>query len=517
MSDPALLENKQNKAATLWLVLYLLLVLAVLGVGISVRTMGAAQRSFAATFDKDTIIYDRFGNQLAEFHPKNNMVPVTLEEMSPILLDAVLVTLDPQYLNQRKVEPWALFTAVWRPTGPSRQPTITQRLVRSINGRATTRLAALREASVVIHLEQTEPREALLEQFLSQVSLGRSTYGVEAASRAWYGGSASDLEIGQAAHLAGLMLEGGGEASSERGRNQILARLYEAGLITQKELVLQRTIPLKNLLIPVGEETPVNSLVPDAGLVPYLERIYSQLVEQYGSGPVAKGQIEVDSTLDLGAQKIVATIVQKAAADRGLSEVVVVVLDDRSHVRVMYATDNFVAEEARIDSEEVLKPFRRWESFKRSLNWSNQITALELAQGHALVARDGLRYKTQTLLEIRGADGTRIDRGNDQTKVSLDAQTASQITELLTEFVASGVGFGAQLDDVAVIGISGVNADRDVAWFGGSTARFSIGLWMRVAMVDTSDLDAENTQFGVDETVAALLAGEVLQELHRDG
>ena len=101
--------------------------------------------------------------------------------------------------------------------------------------------------------------------------------------------------------------------------------------------------------------------------------------------------------------------------------------------------------------------------------------------------------------------------------MSLDAQTTSQITELLTEFVASGVGFGAQLDDVAVIGISGVNADRDVAWFGGSTARFSIGLWMRVAMVDTSDLDAENTQFGVDETVAALLAGELLQELHRDG
>ena len=517
MSDPALLENKPNKAPTLWLVLYLLLVFAVLGVGISVRTMGASPRSFAATFDKDTIIYDRFGTQLAELHPENNMTPVTLEEMSPILLDAVLVTLEPQYLNQRKVELWPLFAAVLRPTGPSRQPTITQRLVRSINGTATTRLEVLREASVIINLEQTEPREALLEQFLSQVPLGRSTYGVEAASRAWYGKSASDLGIGQAAHLAGLMLEGGGEANSERGRNQILARLYEAGLITQKELLLERTIPLKNLLVPAREKTPINSLIPDAGLGPYLERIYSQLVEQYGSGPVAKGQIEVDSTLDLGAQKIVATTVQKAAAERGLSEVVVVVLDDRSHVRVMYATDNFVAEKARIDSEQALKPFQRWESFRRSLNWSNQITALELAQGHALVARDGLRHKTQTLLEIRGADGTRIDRANDQTEVSLDAQTTSQITELLTKFVASGLGFDAQLDDVAVIGSPGVNADRDLAWFGGSTARFSIGLWVSVAMVDTSDSDAGNTQFGVDETVAAQLAGEVLQELHRDG
>lgn len=517
MSDPALRENKQNKAPTLWLVLYLLLALTVLGVGALVRTMGASPRAFAATFDTDTVIHDRFGTQLAHLHPENNMVPVTLEEMSPILLDAILVTLDSQYLDRAEVEPWPLFAAVLSPTDPNRQPTITQRLVRLINGTATTRLAALREASVVIHLEQTEPREALLEQFLSLVPLGRFTYGVEAGSRAWYGKSASDLGIGQAAHLAGLMFGGGGEDSSERGRNQILASLYEAGLITQEELLLQRTIPLKTLLIPAHEELPVNSLVPDAGLLPYLERIYSELVAQYGSGPVIKGQIEVDSTLDLGAQKIVAITVQKAAAALGLSEVVVVVLDDRSHLRVMYATDGSVAEEARIDSEEVLKPFRRWESFERSLNWSNQITALELAQGHALVARGGRGYETQTLLEIRDAGGTRIDRGNDQTAVLLDAQTVSQITELLTDVVVSGPGFGAHLDDVVVIGSPGANADRDLAWFGGSTARFSVGLWMGMGMVDTPGSEAGQTQFFVDETEAARLAGEVLRELHRYG
>jgi membrane peptidoglycan carboxypeptidase len=130
-----------------------------------------------------------------------------------------------------------------------------------------------------------------------------------------------------------------------------------------------------------------------------------------------------------------------------------------------------------------------------------------------LVARDGRKYETQTLLEIRGADGTRIDRGNDQTEVSLDAQTASQITELLTQVVTRDLWFGAQLDDVAVIGSPGVNADRDLAWFGGSTARFSVGLWMSV----TSGPDAGNTQFDVDGTAAARLAGDVLHELHRDG
>jgi hypothetical protein len=96
-------------------------------------------------------------------------------------------------------------------------------------------------------------------------------------------------------------------------------------------------------------------------------------------------------------------------------------------------------------------------------------------------------------------------------------QTASEITELLAEIVTSGPGFGAHLEDVVVIGSPGVNADGDLIWFGGSSPRFSVGLWISLGAGGAPGSDAGRSEFVVDETAAARLAGEVLRELHRDG
>ena len=82
--------------------------------------------------------------------------------------------------------------------------------------------------------------------------------------------------------------------------------------------------------------------------------------------------------------------------------------------------------------------------------------------------------------------------------------------EYLTECVGRGSGFGAHLDEVVVAGCPGANSVGDLAWFGGFSARFSVGLWMNFASLNASDPDANRAG-------AARLAGEVLRELHRYG
>ena len=126
-----------------------------------------------------------------------------------------------------------------------------------------------------------------------------------------------------------------------------------------------------------------------------------------------------------------------------------------------------------------------------------------------MVGGDGRSYETQVVLAIRDTDGNEFERVYDQGSVSLDAGTVRQVKEYLTECVGRGLGFGAHLDEVVVAGCPGANSAGDLAWFGGFSARFSVGLWMNFAALNASDPDGE--------AAAARLAGEVLRALHRYG
>ena len=78
------------------------------------------------------------------------------------------------------------------------------------------------EISIMVYLERTYPKEAILEEYFSTIPLGRGSYGVEAASLAWYGRKSGEVEIAQAAHLASL-------AAGTSDRNEILENLEHQG------------------------------------------------------------------------------------------------------------------------------------------------------------------------------------------------------------------------------------------------------------------------------------------------
>src|SRR5215467_6632770 len=123
-----------------------------------------------------------------------------------------------------------------RPQGGS---TITQQVVKNLLvGGDVTYERKIRELIVASRLEDTLSKEEILELYLNSVYLGRGSWGIEMAARTYFGKSAKDLSVGQAAVLAGL-LKGPNyynpDRRPERAKERlayVLERMQDDGVIT---------------------------------------------------------------------------------------------------------------------------------------------------------------------------------------------------------------------------------------------------------------------------------------------
>ena len=516
MSDPSVEEQGLNPRSAWSMSLYVAVVVLVLSCGILVRTIGGSTAISDPRSDADTVIYDRHGVELGRFHSELNMVPVALENMAPILIDAVLTALDPDYLKLDKVEIWPLVSPIFKGNSEDELPSITQLYLRLEDGVPSSRTEAVQEASKAIYLERSYPREALLEQYLSQVPLGRDAFGVEAAAMSWYGLSAKDLGIGQAAHLASQMGRDSRPRSPDTSGDLILTRLYEAGLITEREAINQRQVLLEGVVISARTDSPVNATVADVGLMPTLEKIYGRFVDQYGEEALVKGDVTIVSTLDLGLQRRIARIATTAAATSKIQQLGIVVLDDRNQLRAAYATGELSPEEIELGPLQEIA----WSPEVMGLGISNaadDISVLQLAELHSLIARNGVEYKTGVLLEISDRSGEQVARFGHHVSEKFDSQTISELAEQLDDLLTVDGNIGSSEGQVRVRGKQGVDVEHNVTWYGGASARFAVALWIDYLTEEAmgSEGIGDSQLRNGRETVR--VAGNIFGELHRGG
>jgi len=506
MSGPAREELEESPRYTWRLLLYLLVVILVFSCGVVVRKIGGSADISDLNADDNVAVYDRHGLQLGLFHPEINMVPVALETMAPILIDAVLVSLDPDYLSTRRTETWPLLEPILKGNFVNGQTSITQLYLRLDKGAPTSRWRALQEASKVIQLERTYPREALLEHYLSRVPLGRNTFGVEAASISWFGVSTRDLEIGQSAYLASQIVKGNGSLEPDSSPSAILTRLHEEGMVTKQEYLHHGEILREGLGFNDDIELPIKGAVSDIGLIPALEQIYEELVEYYGKEPVIKGNIDVISTIDLGLQSRIAEIAEEEASFSLEREAAVVVLDDRNQVRAVYRTGGLAVEDIRLGS---------WSDIAGSSDLmetgfaseTSQISLVQLAEFHSVLARKGIKFRTHSLLETLDNSGEQLDRFGHEELEIFDVRTISDLSDGRDNLSTIDKTIGPSDDQTQVQGNQGADVELGVTWYGGSSKRFAVALWISDSPEELAENSAEATRF----------AGRIFSELHRDG
>jgi membrane peptidoglycan carboxypeptidase len=266
-----------------------LVVLPVVG-GVGLATRNSAQAFSSLPSDLTQVplpqrntLLDADGNVLAVLYAQNR-IEVPLEEISPIMQQAIIAIEDQRFLDHAGIDfRGTLRASVSTGAGGQVQggSSITQQYVKQILLTAATtkeeQAAAvevsinrkLREARYAIGLENKLSKKEILEGYLNIAYFGAGSYGVEIASQRYFSKSASELNLSEAATLAGLVQNPSRfdptrfPERAQNRRDDVLNAMVNAGYISEEQSEQAKAVSVENDLDPAELSNGcVNSYAP---------------------------------------------------------------------------------------------------------------------------------------------------------------------------------------------------------------------------------------------------------------
>lgn len=256
-------------------------------------------------FTADGELISQFGEQ--------RRIPLTLEQMPPLLIQAFLATEDARFYDHPGIDIIGIMRAasVVATSGELSQgaSTITQQLARNFFlSREKKIIRKIKEIFLAFHIEQLLTKDEILELYLNKIELGQRAFGVGAAAQVYFGKTVMELTVDEIAIIAGLpqapsILNPVRSASNARTRrNVVLGRMLDTG-------VIDRVTYDKAIAAPVTSRLHGAQITASA---PYIaEMVRQQMVERFGEKVAYSDGFRVYTTV---------TSTQQAAAKRALQE-----------------------------------------------------------------------------------------------------------------------------------------------------------------------------------------------------
>ena len=297
-----------------------------LGLCGAVLMLALAIPAFHETSDEDwlkkselaVVFLDRYGNEVGTRGVKQND-SIPLEEFPDHLIKAVLATEDRRFYEHFGIDVPGTFRALVtnaRAGGVVQGgSSISQQLAKNLflsNERTIER--KVKEAFLAVWLETRLTKNEILKLYLDRAYMGGGTFGVDAAAQYYFGKSARDVSMPEAAMLAGLFKAPGRFAPhinlpAARARaNVVLDNLVEAGFMTEGQVFGARRNPAKT--IDRRDETAPNY---------YLDWAFEEMRKLANRLPksVTERNFVVRTALDSGLQKVADTAVESAIRQYG--------------------------------------------------------------------------------------------------------------------------------------------------------------------------------------------------------
>ena len=249
-------------------------------------------------------LYAADGRFIAELGLERRTL-LKLDQIPPLVRNAFILTEDKRFYSHKGVDfhriPGALLKDIRRRSFAEGFSTITMQLARNIFPERLSRekslVRKLKEAKVARAIEAKYSKEKILELYLNQISLGNGAFGVETAAQRYFGKSARDLNLAEAATIAGLPKAPeryNPRRSPERAiqrRNTVIEIMHQEHAISDADASLARAYPLQ-----LARKSEAGDVAPY-----FVEWVRQQLENQFGQRLYEQG-LKVYTTLDVDLQ-----------------------------------------------------------------------------------------------------------------------------------------------------------------------------------------------------------------------
>ena len=295
--------------------------------------------AFNKAEDYSVVFLDRFGNEIGRRGIRSDD-SVALDQMPDYLIKATLATEDRRFYDHFGIDIVGTLRAIASNAQGDNSTqggsSLTQQLAKNLFlSPERTLERKLIEAYLAIWLEWHYSKDEILKLYFDRAYMGGGNYGVTAAAEFYFGKRVQDINLAEAAMLAGMFkaptrYAPHNDLAAARGRaNLVLSNMVASGFLTEGQVTAARRHPAA----PVDRTADVNS--PNYFLDYALEEA-KRLIDQTGAtGNSFLVRTTIDTTLQKYAEEAVTSVVREQGEQYKVSQAAMVVTDTQGAIRAM--------------------------------------------------------------------------------------------------------------------------------------------------------------------------------------
>ena len=297
-----------------------------------------ASGQFNKAEDISVVFLDRYGNEVGRRGIRTDD-SVALDKLPDFLIKATLATEDRRFYDHFGIDVMgtarALFSNAQGDASLQGGSSITQQLAKNLflsNERTLER--KIKEAFLALWLESHYTKDQILKLYLDRAYMGGGNFGVTAAAEYYFGKPVTDINLSEAAMLAGLYkaptkFAPHVDLAAARGRaNQVLSNMVDAGYLTEGQVTAAR----RNPATPVERVAEINS--PNYFLDYAFDQVKSLIAGRSDSNNFIV-RTTIDPVLQSYAEDAVTSVIREQGAAYKVTEAAMVVTEPNGAIRAM--------------------------------------------------------------------------------------------------------------------------------------------------------------------------------------